>query len=31
MPFTNGVGVTYDSGDYTAAMDAALHEVIGRL
>ena len=25
MPFTNGVGVTYD-GDYTAAMDAALHE-----
>ncbi|MED5573976.1 MAG: xanthine dehydrogenase family protein molybdopterin-binding subunit [Pseudomonadota bacterium] len=26
MPFTNGVGVTYDSGDYTAAMDAALHE-----
>ncbi|MEC8175192.1 MAG: molybdopterin cofactor-binding domain-containing protein, partial [Pseudomonadota bacterium] len=22
MPFTNGVGVTYDSGDYTAAMDA---------
>ena len=26
MPFTNGVGVTYDSGDYTAAMDAALHK-----
>ena len=26
MPFTNGVGVTYDSGGYTAAMDAALHE-----
>ena len=26
MPFTNGVGVTYDSGDYTAAMDAVLHE-----
>lgn len=26
MPFTNGVGVTYDNGDYTAAMDAALHE-----
>jgi len=24
MPFTNGVGVTYDSGDYTAAMDDAL-------
>ena len=24
MPFTNGVGVTYDSGDYAAAMDAAL-------
>lgn len=26
MPFTNGVGVTYDSGDYTACMDAALRE-----
>jgi carbon-monoxide dehydrogenase large subunit len=25
MPFTNAVGVTYDSGDYTAAMDQALH------
>ena len=24
MPFTNGVGVTYDSGDYAAAMDDAL-------
>ncbi len=24
MPFTNGVGVTYDSGDYVAAMDRAL-------
>jgi carbon-monoxide dehydrogenase large subunit len=24
MPFTNGVGVTYDSGDYTAAMDDAI-------
>lgn len=24
MPFTNGVGVTYDSGDYEAAMDEAL-------
>ncbi len=24
MPFTNGVGVTYDSGDYAAAMDEAL-------
>jgi len=24
MPFTNAVGVTYDSGDYPAAMDAAL-------
>ncbi len=24
MPFTNAVGVTYDSGDYAAAMDAAL-------
>ncbi len=24
MPFTNGVGVTYDSGNYAAAMDAAL-------
>lgn len=24
MPFTNGVGVTYDSGDYTAAMNEAL-------
>ena len=24
MPFTNGVGVTYDSGDYTAAMDEAV-------
>ena len=26
MPFTNGVGVTYDSGDYTACMDTALRE-----
>jgi carbon-monoxide dehydrogenase large subunit len=26
MPFTNGVGVTYDSGDYRAAMDKALTE-----
>ncbi|MFP6837691.1 MAG: xanthine dehydrogenase family protein molybdopterin-binding subunit [Pseudomonadales bacterium] len=26
MPFTNGVGVTYDSGDYAAAMDRALAE-----
>ena len=26
MPFTNGVGVTYDSGDYRAAMDEALRE-----
>ena len=24
MPFTNAVGVTYDSGEYTAAMDEAL-------
>ena len=24
MPYTNAVGVTYDSGDYAAAMDAAL-------
>jgi len=24
MPFTNGVGVTYDSGDYARAMDEAL-------
>ncbi|MEE2688082.1 MAG: xanthine dehydrogenase family protein molybdopterin-binding subunit [Pseudomonadota bacterium] len=24
MPFTNGVGVTYDSGDYAACMDKAL-------
>ena len=24
MPFTNGVGVTYDSGDYAACMDEAL-------
>ncbi|PPR62756.1 MAG: 6-hydroxypseudooxynicotine dehydrogenase complex subunit gamma [Alphaproteobacteria bacterium MarineAlpha4_Bin2] len=24
MPFTNGVGVTYDSGDYAACMDDAL-------
>jgi carbon-monoxide dehydrogenase large subunit len=24
MPFTNGVGVTYDSGDYEAGMDEAL-------
>ncbi|MFO1081010.1 MAG: xanthine dehydrogenase family protein molybdopterin-binding subunit [Reyranellaceae bacterium] len=24
LPFTNGVGVTYDSGDYGAAMDRAL-------
>jgi len=26
MPFTTGVGVTYDSGDYAAAMDRALEE-----
>ena len=26
MPFTNGVGVTYDSGDYTAAMEEAMRE-----
>ena len=26
MPFTNAVGATYDSGDYPAAMDAALRE-----
>jgi carbon-monoxide dehydrogenase large subunit len=26
MPFTNGVGVTYDSGDYGAAMDRVLRE-----
>ena len=26
MPFTTGVGVTYDSGDYAAAMDRALKE-----
>lgn len=26
MPFTNGVGATYDSGDYIAAMDRALRE-----
>jgi carbon-monoxide dehydrogenase large subunit len=26
MPFTTGVGVTYDSGDYAAAMDRALVE-----
>lgn len=26
MPFTNGVGVTYDSGDYSACMDEALRE-----
>ena len=26
MPFTNGVGVTYDSGDYGAAMNVALRE-----
>jgi carbon-monoxide dehydrogenase large subunit len=25
MPFTNGVGVTYDNGDYRAGMDRALH------
>ena len=25
MPFTNGVGVTYDNGDYQAVMDQALH------
>jgi aerobic carbon-monoxide dehydrogenase large subunit len=24
MPYTNGVGITYDSGDYVKAMDAAL-------
>ena len=26
MPFTNAVGVTYDSGDYAAAMDEVLRE-----
>ena len=26
MPYTNGVGATYDSGDYKAAMDRALDE-----
>lgn len=26
MPYTNAVGVTYDSGDYAEAMDAALRE-----
>ncbi|MBO88314.1 MAG: carbon monoxide dehydrogenase [Rickettsiales bacterium] len=26
MPFTNGVGVTYDSGDYKAAMEEAMRE-----
>ena len=26
MPFTNAVGVTYDSGDYAAAMQAALRD-----
>ena len=26
MPFTNAVGVTYDSGDYAAGMDEALRE-----
>ena len=26
MPFTNGVGATYDSGDYTAAMERAMEE-----
>lgn len=26
MPFTNGVGVTYDSGDYRACMDEALEK-----
>jgi carbon-monoxide dehydrogenase large subunit len=26
MPFSNAVGVTYDSGDYAAAMNAALRE-----
>ena len=26
LPFTNGVGVTYDSGDYAESMDRALHE-----
>ena len=26
MPFTNGVGVTYDSGDYAAAMEEAMRE-----
>ncbi|MBT5110549.1 MAG: xanthine dehydrogenase family protein molybdopterin-binding subunit [Rhodospirillaceae bacterium] len=26
MPFTNAVGVTYDSGDYVAGMDEALRE-----
>ena len=25
MPFTTAVGITYDSGDYSAAMDEALH------
>jgi carbon-monoxide dehydrogenase large subunit len=26
LPFTNGVGVTYDSGDYAQSMNWALHE-----
>lgn len=26
LPFTNGVGVTYDSGDYAGSMDLALRE-----
>ena len=26
LPFTNGVGVTYDSGDYVEAMDRALND-----
>lgn len=26
LPFTNGVGVTYDSGDYAQSMDSALRE-----
>jgi carbon-monoxide dehydrogenase large subunit len=26
LPFTNGVGVTYDSGDYVESMDKAVHE-----
>lgn len=26
LPFTNGVGVTYDSGDYAESMDSALRE-----